>query len=114
MSAPESKPDVTRWRNMKAKPKKKYVIVRATNAGAFFGALVSRKGNEVVLNECRRLWQWFGAASLSQAAMEGFSRPTECKFPPATSGHVILGVIEVIPVTNKAVTCIQRIPSWRA
>jgi len=43
----------------------KYVIVRTHSAGVFAGELKSRNGKEVDLNNARRLWYWYGAASLS-------------------------------------------------
>ena len=61
----------------------KYVIVRTHSAGVFAGLLESRKGQEVVMRQARRLWYWQGAASLSQLAMEGVTAPDECKFPVA-------------------------------
>ena len=42
------------------------VIVRGDRSGLFFGELVSRKGREVKLKDCRRLWYWEGAATISQ------------------------------------------------
>ena len=41
------------------------VVIRTYSAGCFVAELVSRKGKEVVLNRCTRLWRWSGAASLS-------------------------------------------------
>jgi hypothetical protein len=65
----------------KKKYAKPYVIVRTYSAGVFAGTLESRKGKEVVLTGVRRLWYWAGAASLSQLAMTGPSKPESCKFP---------------------------------
>ena len=97
-----------------ATKKAPYVIVRASQAGVFAGNLVSRKGDEVVLSNSRRLWYWNGAASLSQLAEEGVSDPRNCKFPTAISGkHTILGVCEVIPVTKKAQESIAGVPVWQ-
>lgn len=96
----------------------RYVIIRARDAGCFAGELVSRTITDgvvsVVMNKCRRLWYWAGAASLSQLAVEGTSKPKECKFPPATNNHEILGVIEVIDVTPAGRTSIEGVPLWRA
>src|SRR5579864_4889927 len=89
-----------------------YVIVRTNSAGCFAGLLISREGEEAVLNSCRRLWYWAGAASLSQLATEGTSAQEQCKFPPHTNGHIVRGVIEVIPVTEQARTSIEGVPVW--
>ena len=40
--------------------KLKYVSVRTYSAGVFAGELVSRKGQEVVMANARRLWMWSG------------------------------------------------------
>ena len=46
----------------KAKSKLPYVMVRTYSAGVFAGELVSRKGQEVILKNARRIWYWAGAA----------------------------------------------------
>ena len=43
-----------------------WVIVRTYSAGCFAGRLKSRRGQDVVLTEARRLWYWAGAATLSE------------------------------------------------
>lgn len=90
------------------------VIIRTDRAGVFFAEIKSRSGSEAVLTNSRRLWYWSGAASLSQLAMEGVSRPQDCKFPEAVKEQVVLGVIEILPTTEQARKCIDAIPAWRA
>ncbi len=93
--------------------KNKYVIVRPYSAGVFAGHFVSRKGPEVVLKNARRLWYWDGAASLSQLAMEGVSRPQNCKFPQEVSRIELLNVIEIIDVTPQAEKIIKEVKIWK-
>jgi len=93
--------------------KLKYVIVRTYSAGVFAGFLVSRKGQEVVMKDARRLWYWQGAASLSQLAMEGVTDPNACKFPVAMDKVELLQVVEIIDVTPKARACIESVPIWK-
>ena len=52
----------------------KKVIIRADRAGVFYGTIVRKDGNEVELKDCRRLWYWNGAASLSELALSGVKR----------------------------------------
>ena len=92
---------------------KKKVIIRAEKAGVFFGELISRVGNEVKLANCRRLWYWDGAASLSQLAIEGTKKPRDCKFTVTVPEMEILGVIEIIPCTEISITSIQNVPEWK-
>lgn len=90
-----------------------YVIIRSDRAGVFAGYLESRVGGEVVLQQCRRLWYWDGAASLSQLSIDGVSKPQNCKFPEEVERAEILGVIEVLPVTEKARKSIACVGVWR-
>ena len=97
----------------KVAKKKRYVIVRTYSAGVFAGYLESRKGQEGVMTQARRLWYWQGAASLSQLAMEGVTDPNACKFPVAMDRVELTQIIEVIDVTPKAKTCIESVPIWK-
>lgn len=91
---------------------KKYVIVRTYSAGVFAGYLEERKGQEVVMRKARRLWQWSGAASLSQLAMEGTNNPSGCKFPIAVDRVELLQAIEILDCTKKAQKSIEGVPVW--
>lgn len=90
----------------------KYVIVRTYSAGVFAGYLKERKGQEVVLLKARRLWQWAGAASLSQLAMEGTSAPSSCKFPVEVESVELLQAVEILDVTEKARLSIKGVKIW--
>jgi hypothetical protein len=97
-----------------ARNKGKYVIVRTNSAGVFAGNLQSREGQEVVLTDARRLWYWAGAASLSQLAVDGTSKPQQCKFPVAVPRVELLQAIEILDVTPKAEASIKAVPAWQA
>lgn len=96
------------------KKKKNYVIVRTYSAGVFAGFLESRKGQEVVMSNARRLWYWKGAASLSQLALDGVKYPEECKFPAPVSRVELLQAVEILDVTPKAKKIIEAVPVWTA
>lgn len=89
-------------------------IVRTKNAGVFFGEVIAKVGQEVIMRNARRLWYWSGAASLSQLAMEGVSRPQECKFPVAVDMVTLFEVIEILDTTEKAQQSINAVPIWSA
>ena len=91
----------------------KYVIVRTNSAGVFAGYFVSRKDREVVLTRARRIWYWEGAASLSQLAMDGTSKPDQCKLPCEVSRVELLEVIEILDCTDKAKKSIQSVKIWK-
>lgn len=95
------------------KNKLKYVIVRTYSAGVFAGEIESRNGREVVMTNARRLWYWDGAASLSQLAMEGPSKPENCKFPCAVERVELLEAIEILDVTEAARKSIEAVPIWK-
>lgn len=91
----------------------KQVIIRATNAGVFFGTLKSKNGSEVTLTNCRRIYYWDGAASISQLAIDGTSKPQNCKFTVIVPEITILEVIEIIPCTSSAILSINNVPIWK-
>ena len=88
-------------------------IIRTDRAGVFYGEIKERIGNEAVLRNVRRLWYWDGAATLSQLAVDGTSNPRECKFTIVVPEMTVLGVIEIIPCTDKACTSIEGVREWR-
>lgn len=93
--------------------KNRYVIVRTYSAGVFAGELESRKGQEVVMRNARRIWYWDGAASLSQLANEGTSKPQNCKFPAPVDRVELLQAIEILDVTPAARKNIEAVPVWK-
>ena len=90
-----------------------YCVVRCDRAGVFFAKVTSLFNGVAELRDCRRLWYWDGAASLSQLAMEGVTKPKNCKFTVTVPQMTVTGVIEVIPCTDEAVQCIKEVPAWR-
>ena len=97
--------------------KKEYVLVRTKSAGVFAGYFESEKdtlaGKEVRLTKSRRIWYWEGAASLSQLAVEGTSKPEACKFPIEVPAIDLTEVIEIIGVTPIAKKSIGDVKVWK-
>lgn len=91
----------------------KYVLVRTYSAGVHVGMLKSRNGKEVTLTNARRIWYWEGAATLSQLAMDGTSKPENCKFPCAVNEILLTEAIEIIPITDKARESIASVKVWK-
>ena len=90
-----------------------YCIVRTYSAGVFAGYVENREGQEVTMRQARRIWYWDGAASLSQLAVDGTSKPENCKFPVAVDRIYLLQAIEIIPCTAKAKKSIEGVAVWR-
>lgn len=90
-------------------------IIRTYSAGVFFGEVTKQEntpaGVIVTIKDCRRLWRWEGAASLSQLALEGASRNS--RFTMTVPEMVVCGAIEIIPCTDEAVESINAVPVWR-
>ena len=89
-----------------------YVMVRTYSAGVFAGYLKSRNGKEVELVNARRIWYWDGAASLSQLAIDGTSKPENCKFPCEVHEIILTEAIEIIYCTEKSQKSIGEVPIW--
>ncbi len=92
----------------------RYVIVRTYSAGVFAGNIAKKKGKQVVLLNARRLWEWSGAASLSQLAEEGVKNPLECKFPCEVSKVELMEAIEILDTTQMCEESIKNVPVWEA
>lgn len=91
----------------------KYAIIRTRSAGVFTGYIEAKKDQTVTLINARRLWQWAGAASLSQFAMEGTSDPKNCKFPQEVSRVELFEVIEILDATQKCKDSIDSVKVWK-
>jgi len=91
----------------------KYCIIRTYSAGVFAGFLESIEGKVGTVTAARRIWYWDGAASLSQLAMEGTSKPENCKFPCEVESVLLTEIIEVIPCTDKAIESIKGVAIWK-
>ena len=72
-----------------------YVICRCYSAGVHAGVLVSQNGDQAVLKESRRLWQWTAkdGVALSGVAVHGLKSGKV----DAVTDIALTGVIETIP-----------------
>lgn len=64
------------------------------------------------MTHARRIWYWDGAASLSELATLGTSKPQSCKFPAPVARVLLLQAIEILPVTPAARASIEGVPVW--
>ena len=90
-----------------------YCVIRTYSAGVHTGYVESRDGKEVVLRNSRRIHYWEGAASLSQLAIDGVSKPDNCRFAMVLDKITLTEAIEVIPCTEKARKNIAEVPVWK-
>ena len=86
----------------------KKVIVRTYSAGAWFGLLYKKSGEEVLLKNARRLWKFkaVNGICLSDVAMSGVNQ-AESRVSVAT-GIQWLKAIEIIPCKVEASKLIEE------
>ena len=87
--------------------------MRTYSAGVFAGYLKKRKRTEATLVNCRRIYTWSGAASLSQLAMEGIKYPLESKVAMPVDRILLTECVEIINTTAAARINIARVPEWK-
>lgn len=92
----------------------RYVVVRAVEAGVFYGVLRERdRANAVVvLDRCQRIHHWRRAASVTQIAAEGLRGGDHRVTPPLPTPHEIAGVCEVLEATPKAIASMAEVETW--
>lgn len=91
----------------------KYYIVRCDRAGVFSGRIKERNGNEVVMEDVRKLWYWCGACAVEQLAMDGTNDPENCRFTVTVPEMSVMDPVQIIPCTDKAVESIKGVPVWK-
>ena len=95
----------------------KKVIIRSYGAGVFFGTLNEVEKCEdkwtVELLDCRRLWYWEGACSITQLAVDGTRNPNDCKFTITEPSIVVSSVIEIHGCSKKSIYSIERVREWK-
>ena len=90
-----------------------YKLIRCDRSGVFAGYLKKLEGQNAIILQARRIFYWSGAASLSQLAIDGTSKPNDCKFPEAVSEIIVTDCIEVLAVTEKAQKSIASVKVWK-
>lgn len=95
----------------------KKVIIRSCGAGVFYGTLNEAEKCEdkwtVELLDCRRLWQWAGACSITQLAVDGPKSPRMCRFTIVEKSIVVSSVIELHQCEPAAVKTIESVEPWK-
>ncbi len=95
----------------------KKVIIRSYGAGVFFGTLneVEHIGDRytVELLNCRRLWQWAGACSITQLAVDGTKEPRNCKFTITEPSIIVTSVIEIHECSAESINSIESVSEWK-
>ena len=90
----------------------KKVIARGARSGVFYGTLAEQDGQEVRLTNVRNIWKWSGARCLMDMAQDGVNDPRNCKFSVFLSEIVMTDCIQILPVSEKAMSVIEAVPEW--
>ena len=98
---------------MKTEQKNQKFIIRTDRAGVYFGEIKKINGSTAVLQNCRMLYYWDGAATTMQLAVDGVAKPENCKFTVFVEQMTVDGVISYIPCTEKAIESISNVAIWK-
>ena len=88
------------------------VIVAAGIGGIHFGFLKAKNGAEVTLVQARRIQYWQGAASITEIANRGVSKPNDCRFSAPAAEITLLNAVEILPVSTSAQANLNAVPVW--
>ena len=83
------------------------VIIRTYSAGVWFGTLSQKAGNEVVLTDARRMWQWHAKESISLSACAKYGINRRKSKIVESIDSVWLEAIEILPCTCEAINSIE-------
>lgn len=86
----------------------KKMIIRTYSAGVWYGTLIEKCGNEVIITDARRMWRWWAAESISLSAVALYGIHHEKSKIVAPVPSVWLEAIELIPCSNVAIQSIER------
>ena len=83
------------------------VIIRTYSAGVWFGRLKEKAGDEVILNEARRMWRWWAKESISLSGVALYGINQEKSRIAGAIDSVWMQAIEIIPISGKAAESIR-------
>ena len=92
----------------------KKVIIRTYSAGVFFGLLVEKSGNEVILEDARRLYRWWAVKSISLSALAVYGIKHDRSKICVTVPEIWLEAIEILSCSDVAIESIERAENVKA
>jgi hypothetical protein len=91
-------------------------IIRARDAGVWFGVVDAIDGRTVVLSQARRIWRWRGALTLSHLATEG--TPLDASWTRIagllSEPTAILDACEVLLCSPESIARLDAVAPWTA
>lgn len=89
-----------------------YCIIRTYNSGVHFGKVKALDKQTALITDCRRIWYWAGAFTLSALAENGTKKPENCKFSCFVSEILLTDVLEIIPCRMATANQIREIKAY--
>lgn len=86
----------------------KYVIARCYSAGVHAGEVISVDGENVILKNSRRLWNWKAKDGIALSGVAQTGIQSGCKIDVVNPLIALTGVCELIPTTDKAQESIEN------
>ena len=105
--------DTEKSRNIHSHMIGKMVMVRTYSAGVHFGVLMAKEKQQAILKDSRRVYSWEKAATLSQLSQEGSKDIDNCKITMIIPEILLDRVIEVIPMSEKAIDNLLGATIWK-
>lgn len=88
----------------------KKVLVRAYEAGVYFGTLECYDDKKVKLSNVRNIWRWEGATCLSQIANDGIRGG---RVSPIVASMIIGNWCQIIPLSETAINNLEGQSIWK-
>ncbi len=90
------------------------VIIRAQDAGVWYGTLGDVNGRSVDLTNARRMWRWWAAKelTLSAVALYGLNQERELKIQSPVEFVSILDACEIILCTDACINSFKKTESY--
>lgn len=92
----------------------KKVIIRTYSAGVWFGVLAEKSGNEVILQNARRMYRWHTVKSISLSSVAKYGVNYSKSKIIEEIDSVWLESIEIIPCSDKAIESLEEAPNVNA
>ena len=89
----------------------KKVIIRGDRSGVFFGTLKSLNGQTAEIENCRKIWRWYGAKSVEQISLDGVN--DNSNITQSVKNLIVSDVIQVLQCTEKSIEKIEKIVEWK-
>lgn len=100
-------------KNNKEETKMSKYLFRCDKSGVFYGELVERNGKECKIKNAQKIYYWDGAACLEQLAVDGTTKPKNCKFTVVVKEIEVYDLIQLLPCTEKSIKSIEGVEIWK-